>query len=72
MGPEMLRGSQDGVLIVGRVLEAHLHFGVLLGVHDRSDGNTEVGGRAPEICRRARALARVRHHASRPLGIVDS
>lgn len=27
----------------------HVHFGVFLGVHHGGNGNTEVGGRAPEV-----------------------
>jgi hypothetical protein len=27
-----------------------VHLGVFLGVHDGRNGNTEVGGRAPEVC----------------------
>ena len=28
----------------------NIHLGVFLGVHDGRNGDTEVGGRAPEVC----------------------
>lgn len=33
-----------------RTQYVHIHFRVLLRVHNSRDGDTEVGGRAPEIC----------------------
>ncbi len=37
-----------GGLAIGRI-DRNAHFGVLLRIHDCSDGDTEVGDWAPEI-----------------------
>lgn len=45
---------QSSVVLLSEFLRelffSHVHFRIFLRVQDSGDGNTEVGGRAPEVC----------------------